>query len=114
MSLNIDQLITDIKNEVSAIIQKDVTTIRGFSNRQLKGIANQSALLAEGIASGGITDYTRDFFLDQLVELAHNFVKTLVGLLIVTIEKIWNAIVDIIWKTISTIIGFQLPAPNIQ
>jgi len=113
MPLDINQLITDIKNTVSDIARKDSSTIRGFSNRQLTGIANQAALVAAGIASGDITDANRGFFLDQLLELAHNFARALVGLLIVTIEKIWNAIVDLIWKAISSVIGAQLPAPSI-
>jgi|SRR5690242_1821586 len=110
--VDIDQLIQDIKTSTSDILGKDVTTIRGFSSRQLNGLANQSALIASGISSGQITPDNRDFFLDQLVELAHNFVNTLVGLLMATIERLWNAVVSIIWSTISKATGVQLPAFN--
>jgi hypothetical protein len=113
MPLDIDQLITDIKDVVSQIVAKDATTIHGFSDRQLTGIANQAKLVAAGIVSGDVTDSNRDFFLDQLVQLTHNFVRALVGLLTTTIEKIWNAIVGVIWKAISKIVGFNLPSPNI-
>lgn len=112
MALEINQLTEEIKNTVSAILNKDVTTLRGFSSRQLNGIANQTSLIASGIASGEITPATRDFFLDQLVELAHNFVNTLVGLLVATIEKLWNAVVSVIWGAISKATGIQLPAFN--
>ncbi len=112
MALDINQLIDDIKNTSSGILTKDVTAIRGFSSRQLNGIANQTALIASGISSGQITEATRDFFLDQLVELAHNFVNTLVGLVIATIEKLWNAIVSVIWQAISKATNIQLPAFN--
>ena len=110
MAFNIDQLIADIKSTASVILQKDVETVRGFSNRQLNGIANQTALIASGIVSGQITEVTRDFFLQQLVELAQNFVNTLVGLVIATIERLWNAIVSAIWNAISTATGVALPA----
>jgi len=110
MTLDIDQLIADIKNTSTAILLKDVETVRGFSNRQLHGIANQSALIASGMASGQITEVTRDFFLQQLVELAQNFVNTLVGLVIATVERLWNAIVSVIWTTISKVTGIALPA----
>jgi hypothetical protein len=108
MPIDIDQLLDDMKNAATAIITKDVTTIRGFSNRQLNGIANQAALVATGIASGQITPATRDFFLDQIVELTQNFAESLVGLLMATIERVWNAIVNVIWQAISTATGINL------
>ena len=108
MALDINQLIADIKNTATDIIKKDVETVRGFSNRQLNGIANQSALIATGIVTGQITEATRDFFLDQLVELARNFANTLVGLTLVTIEKLWNAVVSVIWNAISKATNIQL------
>ena len=110
MTFDIDQLIADIKSTSSAILLKDVETVRGFSNRQLNGIANQTALIASGIVTGQITEVTRDFFLQQLVELAQNFVNTLVGLVLATIERLWNAIVSVIWNAISTATGVALPA----
>ena len=110
MPIDIDQLIADIKSTATVILQKDVETVRGFSNRQLHGIANQTALIASGIATGQITEVTRDFFLQQLVELAQNFVNTLVGLVLATIERLWNAIVSVIWNTISKATGVAIPA----
>lgn len=110
MTLDTNQLIDDIKNTVSGILNKDITTVRGFSNRQLNGIANQTSLIASGIASGEITEATRQFFLDQLIELAHNFVNTLIGLIVATIERLWNAVVSILWGAISKATGVQLPA----
>lgn len=110
MPIDIEQLIAEIKNTASGILNKDVETVRGFSARQLNGMANQTALIALGISTGQITDATRDFFLDQLVELARNFANTLVGLLIVTVERLWNAIVGVIWKAISRATGITIPA----
>lgn len=112
MILDVNQLIGDIKNTASGILTKDITEVRGFSNRQLSGIANQTALVATGIASGQFDDSSRDFFLNQLVELARNFVNTLVGLVIATIEKLWNAIVSLLWGAISKATNIQLPAFN--
>ncbi len=109
MLLDTNELKDDIKSVVSGILNKDITSVRGFSDRQLEGIANQTSLIASGIASGEITPATRDFFLDQLIELAHNFVNTLVGLIISTIEKLWNAIVSVLWGAISKATGVQLP-----
>jgi hypothetical protein len=110
MSTPIDtaQLIRDMKNAASDILNKDVTTLRGFSERQITAIAKQSELVALGIASGQITEETREFFLDSIEDMALNFAKTLRGLLMVTIEKVWNAIVGVIWKALEAATGLNL------
>lgn len=112
MTLDINQLIQDIKNISTEILSKDVTTVRGFSNRQLKGIATQTSLVASGIASGEISEPLREFFLDQLVELVKNFVQTLVGLLLTTIERLWNAIVNLLWGAVAKATGITLAPFN--
>lgn len=114
MAIDVAQLIRDINNAASTVLNKDVATLRGFSERQVKAIAQQAALVEAGILNGGITDETRDFFLDSLEDMALNFVKTLRGLLMVTIEKVWNAIVGVIWKAIETATGIALPTPDIN
>lgn len=102
------QLIEDMRNAVNQILNKDVTTLRGFSERQIKAIAQQSELVAIGIASGKITEETREFLLDGIEDMALNFAKTLRGLLMVTVEKVWNAIVEVIWKAIEAATGLIL------
>ncbi len=62
-----------------------------------------------GIASGQITEETREFFLDSIEDMVLNFAKTLRGLLMVTIEKVWNAVVGVIWKSIEAATGLALP-----
>lgn len=109
--IDIPQIINDIKAAASGVIQKDISTVNGFSQRQIKKIAEQTELVGKGILNGEITPATQDFFLDQLAEMARNFARTLVGLIVVTIEKIWNAIIGVIWGTISKISGVVLPKP---
>lgn len=110
MSTPIDtaKLINDMKNAATDILNKDVTTLRGFSERQITAIAQQSELIALGIASGQITDETQEFFLNSIEDMALNFAKTLRGLLMVTIEKVWNAVVGVIWKAIEASTGLNL------
>lgn len=112
MAIDVARLIEDIKEAASQVLNKDVTTLRGFSERQVKAIAQQAVFIEAGIVSGDITEETRDFFLDSLEDMALNFVKTLRGLLMVTIEKVWNAIVGVIWKVIETATGIALPKPE--
>ena len=110
MNIDINQLITDMKVAASTILKADVSTFRGFSERQLQAIAKQAEFVAQGIASGEITSETKDFFLDSLEDMALNFAKTLRGLVLVTVEKVWNALVGVIWKAISTATGLTLVA----
>ncbi len=107
--IDVSKLITDMKNAATQILNKDVTALRGFSERQMKAIAQHAELIATGIASGGITEETRDFFLDSLEDMVMNFAKTLRGLLMVTTEKVWNAMVGVIWKAIEAATGIALP-----
>ncbi len=111
MAIDIAQLMKDMKDAASMILEKDITTLRGFSERQLKAIAQQAALVEAGILSGEITGETRDFFLDSLEDMVLTFVKTLRGLVMVTIEKTWNAIVGVLWKAIEATTGIALPLP---
>jgi hypothetical protein len=114
MNLNIDQLVADMKSAASTAIQADVSTLRGFSERQLKAIAQQAELVQIGIVTHQITDETKEFFLDGLEDMALSFAKTLRGLLLVTIEKVWNAVVGVLWKAISSATGLVLPVPALH
>jgi hypothetical protein len=52
------------------------------------------------------------FVLDSIEGTALNFAKTPRSLLPVTIEKVWNAVIDVSWKAISTATGLVLPIPQ--
>ncbi len=112
MAIDVAQLVNDMKDAATQVLKKDITTLQGFSERQMKAIAQQAAFVEAGILSGEITDETRDFFLDSLEDMVRNFVKTLHGLVMVTIEKVWNAIVRVIWKIIENATGIPLPLPD--
>lgn len=52
----------------------------------------------------------RELFLDSLGEMTLDFAKTLRGLMMVTIEKVWNAVVGVIAKCIEAATGVALPS----
>ena len=58
MAMDLDQLVSDMKSAASAVLKADVSTFRGFSERQLKAIAQQTEFVATGIATGQITEET--------------------------------------------------------
>lgn len=106
--IDVEQLIEDMKTAATQILDKDVTKLRGFSERQVKAIAQQTELVAVGIASGQITEETREFFLDSIEDMALNFAETLRGLVMVTIEKVWNAVVGVLWEAIEAATGINI------
>ncbi len=114
-AIDVNQLVSDIKTAATQILNKDISTARGFSERQIKAMSQQAALVATGIASGQITEETREFFLESLERMTQNFLETLQGLLLVTVEKLWNAVVGVIWTAINGAIattGIVLPVPT--
>ncbi len=108
MALDLNELMTDLKTAISEIVGRDLTTVRGFQERQLKAIAQQAALVSAGILTGDITPETREFFLDGLEDMVLNFLKTLRGILEITIEKAWNAAIRVIWDAIERATGITL------
>lgn len=104
MPSDVPTLISEIKDIATNILQKDITTVRGFSERQVEAIARQTVIIQEGVASGAIDDELREFFLDGLEAMALNFVNTLKGILMVTLEKLWNAIVEFIYKAVGVVV----------
>ena len=110
-SIDIPSLVKDLQNTASAVIGKDVTALRGFSKDQLQAIAQQSALIAAGIADGSISPSLRDYFLDSLEEMVKSFVNTLAGMVVAMIEEVWNAMVGVIWKAINAATGLSLVVP---
>lgn len=111
MKVDVKALRKDIIGAVNGVLDTDVTLIRAFQKRQVKALAQQSAFVAAGIASGEITKNTRDFFLEELEHMAKSFVKTVVRMGTVLFEKAWNAVVGVIWKAIEGAVGVALPLP---
>jgi hypothetical protein len=112
MSIDVDEVVADIKTAVTGILQTDVTQIRGFAERQVMALAQQTAFVEVGITTGQITDETRDFFLDSLEDMARNFANTLRGLTLITIEKVWNAVVGVLWRALEAATNLVLPLPG--
>ena len=105
MPINVNQLVTNIKVAATEVLGRDVATLRGFSEEQVRAIAQHAAFIARGIESGEITAETRDYFLDSLEDMALNFVRTLRGLVQITIERVWNAVVQAIWRFVRDLPG---------
>jgi len=113
--IDVNKLVQDIKDAVSGVINEDVTTLSGFQERQVKDMAKRAAQIAEFTIKGEIDEEQRKFFLEDLARDAKTFAKVVVAMVAITIEKVWNAVVEIIWGAINgavdTAIG-SLPLPK--
>lgn len=110
-AFDVQKLIADIGAAVNGVVQKDLTTYEAYIQRQTQGIAQQAQWIAESFVAQMIDADTRDFFLKQLADTTVVFAKTLAGLAMITVEKVWNAVVGVVWKSINAAIGAALPIP---
>jgi hypothetical protein len=90
-----------IVTELSTLLQDDIKHHAAFAERQAKALAKQAAWIAEASIAGELNDDDRDWFVENLKRMTENFVRTLVGLTILTIEKAWNAVVNVLWGAIN-------------
>lgn len=112
MAIDVEKLVNEIKSAAQGVLSVDIATVRGFSARQLHAIALQTHVVATGIATNNISEELQDFFLDALKDMVTSFTRTLIGLVSVTIEKIWNAVIGVVWNALSTALGTFLPVPK--
>jgi hypothetical protein len=110
---SLDDFMRDIAAAASGVLQKDVTTITGFAKSQQIKLTKFAIWIGEAELAhefDGIPGL-RDEFLQSLQDMIRDFINTLRGLTAITIEKIWNAIVDVIWTTLDRATGLTLPRP---
>lgn len=108
----IAHLFGEIKTTVVGIATKDGTAIASFADAQLERLAKHAVLLKKAALAGAFEDVAdAEHFADELVVMTRDFVLALGGLALVTIEKIWNAVVKIVWGAINTAMGALGPLP---
>ncbi len=110
-----DELIAAVKATISDVIKKDFPSITDFAQRQLKALADQTVLIGEATAHGEVVGKKDllEHFLSQLAKMTENFARVMAGLVLIAIEKIWNALVDLLWDTLDGAAGFVLPRPTL-
>lgn len=103
MDNNFLEIVGGIKEIASGILEEDITIVRGFSERQMDLLARQTIIVQTNIAKGKYSEKQKEFFINDLEMMAVNFVSTLKGILSVTIEKLWNALVTFLHKAIGVV-----------
>lgn len=110
-AIDVQQLIASITGAASRVVQEDVTALQGYSKQQVQMLAQQAAWIAQGSLSGQLTPELRSYFLANLENLAKDFAATIEGMVAITAEKVWNAVVGVLWDAIGKAIGVALPTP---
>ena len=114
MALQAGDIVASVIGAVKPIIAKDGAVIDTFAKKQLQMMADQAVMIAEGIEAGefeGPRKKLLDHHLKMLETVGRNFVAVLAGLTAITIEKAWNAVVDVVWGAIDKAVGIALPRP---
>jgi hypothetical protein len=108
---NFDELLKNILGAASTSIGNDVSTIKTFSKQQAEDIAALTIDVYEMIDDGEFDDDPDEQtkYLRILSNLTHNLARTLEALGQIAVEKAWNAMVDVIWKTLEKAAGIPLP-----
>lgn len=109
-SLDVPKLLSDIAVAAQGILKKDLASVQGFSERQLRDLAEFAALVTTGIATGTISKDAHPFLLQSLEDMTEHFVKVLQGLAVITVEKLVNAVLSIVVKAVETAAGVTLRA----
>ncbi|WP_310992774.1 hypothetical protein [Aequorivita marina] len=103
MDKNFTEIVGGIKEIAFGILEEDITIVKGFSQRQMDNLAKQTVIVQTNIANGKYSEKQKEFFLNELELMALNFVNTLKGVLLVTIEKLWNALVTFLYKVVGVV-----------
>ena len=107
-ALDVGKLLVDIENAARPILQRDLKSIQGFSETQLRALGQFAATLAAGIASGEIGKDIQPFMLQSLKDMTLHFVEVLKGLALITIQKLMDAIVNVAVQAVSAASGVAL------
>jgi hypothetical protein len=110
--INSTELLRELKQTASALLKKEISTISGYSKIELRAIVQQTILVSHGIKSGEIHDVNRAFYLTRIAVMVQHFVRSLAGLMVSTVEKLWNALIKVLWGAISKATGLPLEKFN--
>ncbi|MGO1118142.1 hypothetical protein ACTL6U_05535 [Rhodovibrionaceae bacterium A322] len=114
MSLpNVDQILNDLTESMTAILSTDVKLLRGYSQTKAKTIARFTRLIAEGVAEGEISPAELEDELDELDFMIERFVRNMKALALTTIERLIKVVTGSLYgivKGAATAAGVPLPA----
>lgn len=106
--INSIDLALQLKEAASRFLNKKITVVSGYCKNKLETICQQSVLVSNCINTGLITDNNRPYFLSRIVTILQDFVRSLIGLLQNTIQKLLEILITTLWQSISNATGLPL------
>lgn len=109
MELNINDLVEEIRLAITMVIKKDFSKIKGFQENQAIALATHAKLIAEGVRSKDIDPELKEFYITGLKAMAKNFVKVTIATIKISIEKVLNAVMEVLIGAIQKVIIGIIP-----
>lgn len=117
MENDVKAILDEIFDHLSFELQGAWNSISSYAERQAKMLAQQAAWIAQSRIAGSLKtdDDLFEFFTEELSDSVENFANTIALQTLLTLEKTWNSIVDILWRYINgalTAVGLSgMPIP---
>jgi hypothetical protein len=111
-TIDVQNLLAELEAAARGVLGADLAALRQFSAQQLEALARQGVLIAAGVADGSIDAALRAGLLQELGEMTRSFVNTVAGLLLLLAERLWNALIAVLWGAIGAASGVPLPLPS--
>jgi hypothetical protein len=104
MDKDVLKIISGIKEIANEILEKDITIVNGFSQRQMEKLAQQTLRVKNAIATGNYSKEKIKFVSEELKRATQNFLNTLIGVVTITIEKILNAVLRFLYGVVGIVV----------
>ena len=114
--INVNELLQNIGDAMSNILNTDVKLLRGYSKAKAHTIARFTKLIAEGYANGEIDEAELEQELDELDDMVARFIRNIKALANTTIERLIKAVTTTLYDAIKGVAagaGVPLPALNL-
>lgn len=112
-AIDVNQLVQDISNAMTDILNTDVKLLRGYSQAKAQTIARFTKLIGEGYANGEIDQAELEQEIDELDLMVERFVRNIKALANTTIERLIRAVTGTLYAAIKGVAagaGVPLPA----
>lgn|SRR5688572_17501551 len=105
--MNADTILSDLRDALKGELGQGYSVISGFVESQGRLLADQAAFIAEQRATGDLknNDALFEFFQEGLKANALNMARSVAMLTALTIENAWNAVANVLWGGIRTILS---------
>ncbi|HUH84079.1 MAG TPA: hypothetical protein VLX85_05690 [Stellaceae bacterium] len=107
---DVDQVVHTITADLSAMLNKDITSFQGFAEDQLDQLAERAAHLSARVAAGQIDRDLANALAGEIADDAKTFAEVTAALVALEIEKVWNAVVNAIWGAINAAVSGAINA----